>query len=471
MKKLIGDKKFYKMVLAVAVPIMIQNGITNFVSLLDNVMVGLVGTEQMSGVAIVNQLIFVYNLCIFGAVSGAGIFTAQFAGQKNHKGVRDTFRFKILVCGIATLLAIVIFVLFGKELINLYLHEGGETGDIAVTLQSGENYLWIMLIGLFPFTVVQAYASTLRETGETMVPMRAGIVAVFVNLVLNYILIFGKLGAPVLGASGAAIATVISRFVECAIVMRWTHRHTDRNPFIVGALRSLKMSVNLAKKISFKGLPLLVNETLWGLGTAMLMQSYSVRGLAVVAGLNISSTISNIFNIAFIALGNSVAIVVGQLLGAGKMREAKETAYKMIFFSTAVCLVTGGAMVALSPLFPRIYNTNSEVRYLATWFIIITACLMPIQGFLHASYFTIRSGGKTFVTFLFDSVFMWVVSIPLAYGLTRYTNYNILPIYFICQFIDIIKCMIGFILVKKGVWLQNIVEDRKEPLNADSSME
>ena len=467
MKKLIGDKKFYKMVLAVAIPIMIQNGITNFVSLLDNIMVGRVGTEQMSGVAIVNQLIFVYNLCIFGAVSGAGIFTAQFAGQKNHKGVRDTFRFKVLVCGIATLIAAVIFVLFGKEMIYLYLHDSG-TGDILTTLASGEIYLWIMLIGLIPFTLVQAYASTLRETGETLVPMRAGIVAVFVNLVLNYILIFGKLGAPVLGVAGAAIATVVSRFVECIIVMVWTHRHKEKNQFIVGAYETLKLPAVLAKKIAIKGLPLLVNETLWGLGTAALMQSYSVRGLAVVAGLNISSTISNMFNIAFIALGSSVAIVVGQLLGAGKMKEAKDTANKLIFFSSAVCIGTGLAMALMAPLFPEIYNTDNEVRHLAMWFIVISACLMPMQGFLHASYFTIRSGGKTFITFLFDSVFMWVVSIPLAYCLTRYTNYHILPIYFICQFADIIKCMIGYVLVKKGVWLQNIVGNEKEPLNIES---
>ena len=109
------------MVLAVAVPIMIQNGITNFVSLLDNVMVGAVGTEQMSGVAIVNQLIFVYNLCVFGAVSGAGIFTAQFFGQKNHEGVRNTFRYKLVACGIATILAILIFI-FSEFNIQLYNH-------------------------------------------------------------------------------------------------------------------------------------------------------------------------------------------------------------------------------------------------------------------------------------------------------------------------------------------------------------
>ena len=467
MKKLIGNKQFYKMVLAVAVPIMIQNGITNFVSLLDNVMVGAVGTEQMSGVAIVNQLIFVYNLCVFGAVSGAGIFTAQFFGQKNHEGVRNTFRYKLVACGIATILAILIFILFGEDLILLYLHEGSTSGSIKATLKYGQEYLWIMLTGLIPFVIVQAYASTLRETGETMMPMRAGVVAVFVNLILNYILIFGKFGAPVLGASGAAIATVISRFVECAIVVIWTHKHKAENTFIDGAYRTLKMPASLAGKITIKGMPLLVNETLWGLGMATLMQSYSVRGLAVVAGLNISSTIANIFNISFIALGSSVAIVVGQLLGAGKMEEAKDTAYKMIAFSVASCIALGVIMILMSPLFPKFYNTSDEVRELAKGFIIISACAMPLQAFLHASYFTIRSGGKTLITFLFDGVYMWVFTIPIAYCLTRFTSYQILPIYFVCQFSDIVKCIVGYVLVKKGVWLHNIVGKQNEPLNAE----
>ena len=174
MKKLIGDKKFYMMILAIAIPIMIQNGITNFVGMLDNIMVGKVGTEQMSGVAIVNQLLFVFNLCIFGAVSGAGIFGAQFFGQDNHEGVRDTFRFKIVLCAIIVGISLIIFLIFGKSLISMYLHEGSDVGDIKLALHYGEIYMRIMLIGLIPFTIIQVYAGTLRETGQTLLPMLAG---------------------------------------------------------------------------------------------------------------------------------------------------------------------------------------------------------------------------------------------------------------------------------------------------------
>lgn len=456
-RKFIGDKSFYKMVLAIAVPIMIQNGITNFVGLLDNIMIGQIGTEQMSGVAIVNQLFFVYNLCLFGGVSGAGIFTAQYFGQKNEEGIRQTVRFKIWMVIVITALTVALFLTSGSTLIELYLQGEGTAESAASTLYYGEQYLWIMLIGLPPFMMVQVYASTLRECGQTVLPMKAGVVAVFVNLILNYILIYGKFGFPALGVQGAALATIISRYVEAAIVLIHTHRHKTENPFVNGLYASLKVPGALTGKILVKGSPLLFNETLWAAGMAMLAQCYSVRGLNVVAALNISNTINNVFNIVFIALGDSVAIIVGQLLGAGKMAEARDTDNKMIAFSVFCCTCVAAVMLLMAPFFPMLYNTNAEARELAKYFIMITAIFMPQNAFLHASYFTLRSGGKTIITFLFDSVFIWCISVTIAFTLSHFTTLPVIAIYTLVQIGDWIKCLIGFILVKKGVWLQNIV--------------
>ena len=177
------------------VPILIQNVITNFVSLLDNVMVGQVGTEPMSGVAIVNQLLFVFNLCIFGGLAGAGIFTAQFYGKGDEEGVRHTMRIKLCFARWRCWFGCGCCCSFGEALISLFLHEGKEGLDLAATLRYGKSYLAVMLLQIPPFALTQVYASTLRETGETLLPMKAGIAAVLVNLVFNYILIFGKLGA------------------------------------------------------------------------------------------------------------------------------------------------------------------------------------------------------------------------------------------------------------------------------------
>ncbi len=456
-RKLVGDRAFYKMVLAIAVPIMIQNGITNFVSLLDNIMIGQIGTEQMSGVAIVNQLLFVYNLCLFGGVSGAGIFTAQYFGQKNDEGIRQTVRFKVWMVAFITLLTIILLLTGGSSLITLYLQGKGTAESAAVTLTYGQQYLWIMLLGLPPFMMVQVYSSTLRECRQTILPMKAGVVAVFVNLILNYILIYGKFGAPALGVQGAAIATIISRYVEAAIVLLHTHRHKADNPFVEGLYSTLKVPGLLVQKILIKGTPLLLNETLWAAGMAMLTQCYSVRGLNVIAALNISNTISNVFNIVFIALGDSVAIIVGQLLGAGKMKEARDTDNKMIAFSVFCCACVAFIMLILARFFPLLFKTNEEARTLATYFIMVVALFMPQNAFLHASYFTLRSGGKTIITFLFDSVFIWCVSVVIAFTLSRYTTLPVIAVFTFLQLGDLIKCVIGFVLVKKGVWLQNIV--------------
>ncbi|MCH5209665.1 MAG: MATE family efflux transporter [Oscillospiraceae bacterium] len=454
--KLIGNKKFYGMAMRIAIPIIIQNGITNLVGMLDNIMIGQTGTEQMTGVAIVNQLMFVFNIFIFGIISGAGIFGAQYYGKGDHEGVRNTFRFKIISCFIIMTAGIILFLKCGSGLISIYLHDGGSAGDTYAALGYGLTYIKIMVIGMIPFTVSQIYSSTLRETGETVMPMTAGVCAVVVNTVLNYILIFGKFGAPRLGVSGAAIATVISRFSECALIIVWTHIKREKYQFIRGVYKTLKIPASLAKQIIIKGSPLMVNEALWSMGMAVMMQCYSIRGMDIVAAMNISTTVSNVFNVIFIAMGSAIAIIIGQLLGAGKMEQARDDAAKLIFFSVVCSAVAGAVMLILSPLFPKIYNTTDDVRALAVKFITVAAIFMPAYSFTNASYFTLRSGGKTIITFLFDSMFVWVVSIPLAMCLARLTSLNIVLIYFICQSAEIIKCVIGFILVKKGIWITNI---------------
>ena len=458
-----GDRQFYKMALAVALPIMVQNGITNFVGMLDNIMVGRVGTVEMTGVSIANTLLFVFNLAIFGAVSGAGIFGAQFYGKGDTDGVRYAFRFKLLECGILLAAGCAVYLLLGTRLMELYLRGEGDQTHIADSLRFGTSYLRIMLLGMPAFILAQCYAGTLRECGQTVVPMTAGIIAVLVNCFCNWVLIFGKLGLPRLGSDGAAIATVLSRYVEAAVVMLWTHRHPEKNPFIRDAWRSLRIPGRLAGKITRRGMPLIFNETLWALGQALLLQCYSIRGYEVVSATNISFTLGNVCNVAFLAMGAAIGIIVGQQLGAGETERAKDTDRKLIVFTELACLVFGAAMALLAKPFPHIYNTEASVRQLATGFILISAALMPVNAYSNAAYFTLRSGGKTFVTFLFDSVFSCAVVAPVAYCLSRFTDLPILILFLCCQGTELIKCAVGFFMIRSGVWIQNIVKEEATP--------
>ena len=462
-KKYIGNKAFYMMVMAIAVPIMIQNGLTNFVNLLDNIMVGRLGTEEMSGVSIVNQIIFVYNLCIFGGTAGVGIFTAQYFGQKNDEGIRSTFRYKIWLALIITVGAAFLLLFFGKQLILLYL-TGENGGNEKLALEYGMTYLRIILLDLPAFMILQVYASTMRECGETVVPMKAGAAAVAVNLIFYYLLIYGKFGFPRLGVAGAAVATVLSRYTETAIVVIWAHTHEKENTYMTGLYKTLSVPRDHVKKYFIKGTPLLLNEALWSFGMAVLAQNYSVRGLTVIAAMNIANTINNLFSVVFAAMGESVAIIVGQALGFGDMKRAREIDNKMIVSCVLISFAVSVFMFLFAPFFPRIYNTTEAVRKAAMGLVLAQAVFIPQNAFLNAAYFTLRAGGKTGVTFFFDCVFLWCVNIPIVFVLCRYTGLAPWAVYSAMQIGEWLKCIAGAVMVKKGVWLENLTgkgEDEK----------
>jgi len=454
----IGDRAFYEKVIAIVLPIIIQNTISNVVSLLDNVMVGRVGTLEMSAVSIVNQLLFVFYLCIFGGLAGAGIFATQYAGAKDDEGVKHCFRIKWFIAVAMLMCSFAVFLLFPEKLIGIYLAEGTSAEDALATLGFGLDYLNVMLIGLLPFAVAQIYASTLREVGETRLPMIASIVAILVNLVFNYFLIFGKFGFPKLGVTGAAIATVISRYIEMLIITVYTHAKGKLFPFILGAYRSLYVPGKLLRDVFKRGMPLLVNEFFWSSGMAVLLQCYSVRGLDVVAACNIASTVSNLFKVVFLSMGNAVAIMVGQALGANQIKQAKDTAWKLMAASVASNLVMSTMLFVLSPVIPQIYNTEPHVREIAMQMLWVVAAMMPLYSMAHCCYFTLRSGGRTIITFIFDSGFTWGICVPFAYVLANMTALPIVPLYLAVQALELIKVVIGVILVHKGVWVRNIIE-------------
>ena len=452
-----GDRAFYGRIFAVMIPILIQNVITNFVSLLDNIMVGQVGTEPISGVAIVNQLLFVFNLAVFGMQAGAGIYAAQFHGKGDHKGVADSFRIKLISNMVLVAIALAILRGFGSPLVELFLHEGEGGLDLTATHGYAMQYLAIMLLQLLPFALSQTYSGTLRETGETRIPMISGVTAVFVNLIGNYVLIYGKFGAPQLGIRGAAIATVLSRFVELAIVVGWTHSHPERNPFINGLYSTLRVPADLAKQVAVMSAPMFANELLWASGTTFLNQCMSLRGIEVVSAINISATVNNLFSCGYFAMGTAISIMIGQILGYGDLERAVDEDRKMIVFTGILSLGLAAVMYSVAPLIPQLYNTTETVRSIACSLIRVIALMMPIEALTMACYFTMRSGGKTIIVFFFDSFSTWVMNVPLAFCLAHFTSVPIVPMYAIVYGTYFIKLAIGLVLVKKRAWVNNLV--------------
>ena len=460
MRKYFGTKEFYKMVAALALPLILQNAVSTFVNLLDNLMVGRLGTEAISGVSIVNQILFVYNLCLFGGTGGASIFGAQFHGRGEEEGVRHALRFNLWLGVGFTALACALLVAMPETLINAFLHDANSPEAIALTLAEGKKYLRVMLLGLLPFGVTNAYVSILRVTGDNALPMRASVTAIFVNLVFNYLLIYGKLGFPAMGVTGAAIATVLSRYVELALILLGTHGKKEPPALVRGLYRTLRIPGALAGDIVRRGLPLLVNEMFWSLGMTMLTQCYSYRGLDAVAAINICNTVSNLFNTVLFTMGNVVGIMLGNLLGAEEYDRARETCSRLIVLSVGACLVMGAGLFAAAGWTPRLYNTTPAIMTLATGLMRVHAVLMPMGAVVNCSYWSLRAGGKTYVTMLFDSVFTWVVMVPIAWLLIHRTDLDLLRVFLAVNLADVIKLVIGLTLLHRGVWLQNLVSDK-----------
>lgn len=462
--KYIGKREFYAAVLALIIPVIIQNSISNFVNLLDNVMVGMVSLEQMNGVSIANQLVFVFNLCIFGGVSAPGIFGAQFYGNRNHEGVRNSFRFSLYVAAVVSILGAAIFFFLGEKLVNSYIHDAKTPESAQEMLRVGTEYIHIMILGLLPFGVSQAYAGILRVTGETKLPMFAAVASVITNLVMNAVLIFGLFGFPEMKARGAAVATVISRYVELLIIVVCAHRQRVKHPtvesfkFLEGAYKSMRIPASLVKSISVRGLPLLANEAMWSLGMTMLTNLYSRLGTHVISANTITSTLTNLFNVFFISMGTAASVMVGQALGKNDVQGAKKNVRQIIFFQIVLCITIGLVMFLVSPLLPYCFReADADIRAIAANMLRICAVAMPINGFVHCAYFILRSGGRTLITFLFDSAYTWFVPVPLVFALVTYTELEIVPIYILCHAADLIKMALGYILLKKGVWIRNIV--------------
>lgn len=453
------DFVIYKKALTLALPMMIQNGITNAVGLVDNIMVGSLGTESITAVSVVSQLFFVFNLAVFGGLSGPGIYGAQYYGSGNNKGVQTIFRLKLWIASVIALGGYLVFKFFGENLILLYLRGESATIDPVFTMSEAMDYLGIMLIGIIPFVIFNVYSSSLRETGDSFKPMVAGVAAVLTDVVLNYILIFGKLGAPAMGVRGAALATALSRYVEFLVIIIWAHLAKKDHAFLKGIYSTIFVSLKEAIPVLKNGAPIFLNEFFWSMGIAAQTQAFSLRGLDVVAGLNISNALCNMLNVVFVSLGVATGILIGQILGSGDFNKAKKYSGKLTVFSAIISAGLGLIVIIIAPFFPMIYNTTDTVRHLATYFMIITAVFFPVSGVLNAMYFTIRSGGKTFITFLFDGVFTCFISAPLAYLLCIFTGFDILTVLFLVWLADSIKIGVGYVLLKKGVWLARIVEE------------
>lgn len=456
MSKLIGSKQFYKEVIAIIIPIMIQQGITTFVGLLDNIMVGRLNVDAIAGVSIANQIIFIVTIALVGGLAGPGIFIAQYFGAKDEEALKQAFRAKMILAFLITVVAMVVLFIFGETFVRAFAKNDDQSLGVynEVAIAYGMDYLRVITLGLPFLAGIQLYASTFREVAQTKVPMFAGIISVFVNLSFNMLLIFGYLGFPRLEVEGAAIATFIARIVEFGILLYVAYK--TKMVFTQDIFKHFRIDKKRFNNLVKKSIPLLTNELLWSTSMTLLLWAYSQRGTSVTAAYNISNTVANLFFIIFGALATGISVMVGNELGANQIEKAKENAYKLLFFSVIVCLGFGLILAIIAPFVPNLYNVTESVKTQATQFMWVISGLMWIFAFNAGCFFILRAGGMVVLTLLFDSFFAWIVILPIAVILSLYTTIPVIVIYLLAELTNLIKGFIGFHFVKNGKWARNL---------------
>ena len=445
------DKTFLSKFIKIALPVMLSGFVTFLVSFLDNIMVGTVSNEAVSGVYAANQVTYLYNLAIFGLLEGAGVFIQQFTGKKDYDRIRDCYRFKIISSFIFLLIIIPIIYIFGHHLVWQYCKSDTNRNLI---FNEAMDYLRLIAISYIPFTIGYIYSTTYREMGLTKYAMYSSIVALVVNTILNLVFILGLKQ----GAKGAAYATIISRICEMLFLIGLSR--LKKFLFFRNVFKPFKFEKGIVKKILSKSYLLFINEIGFALGNILQTLAFSQRD-GVLAAISVLTTISNIITILIQGLSVGIGVIVGQDLGQGDFVKARDDNKKLSFLGIYLSLFIGLILVATSFVLPNIFKEiDNEQKKIATKLIIIYGVLLFANCLSIIYYYTLKAGGRTLETLILDTGFMLVVYVPVSWILAMATNLNIIYIYLIVRGLDILKSVLGFILVKRGKWLQNLtIED------------
>ncbi|MFP3091319.1 MATE family efflux transporter [Treponema sp. TIM-1] len=447
---LFNDKQFYKSLFTIAIPIMLQNLVNSLVNMVDTVMIGRLGTVEIAAVGLGNQFFFTFNMILFGICSGSAIFTAQFWGKRDIPGIRVNTGFTLILNLIVALLFTLAGIFFPEGILRIY------SRDPAV-IAAGAAYLKTLAPAFIPFGVSFVFIQTLRSTEKVRLAMESTLIALSLNVGLNYLFIFGFGRIPAMGVVGAAMATVIARFTETGILIG------------VSYARRYPLAGNFREMTAFNGpfigrffsivSPVVLNEFIWSLGVMFQNIIIARTHTDAIAAFNITNTFSQLTWVVFIGLGNGVAVLIGKKIGEGDEKAARDYAFRISRFAP---LLAGGAaliILALSRLLPFIFRVNSSVLSIIDVMFLILAAVYPFRAFNMAMVVGIcRSGGDTRFCILYDVLFMWVVSIPLAAAASFVFHAPIWVAYLCIGIEDPIKMILGLWRLKTGKWLHNVIE-------------
>ncbi len=444
------DRKFYQRLLALTLPIAGQNLIIYALNMLDTIMLGKLGESQIAAAGLANQPFFVFTLFLFGISSGSSILVSQYYGKGDKKSVSKVMMYALLLSAVLSAVFMIAVLLFPRQTMGIF------SSDESV-ISMGVQYLRIVAPSYILTAISTTYLSVVRATEDVHLPLKINTLALSLNAVLNYILIFGKLGLPKMGVSGAALATLISRMVECGIVVYLMANHREKVALKWQYI--FHMDKPLLRDFFHYATPVIINETLWGLGVSVYSIILGHMGTSVVAAYNVAQVFEKFASVAMMGVANATVIILGQQLGQGNTEEAEKSAHSLLTVSVGLGVICGGFLLGINSFVFRLYNISPDAIATAQQILTVIASVMIFKAFNYTSIVgVIRSGGDAKCSLILDITGMWVIGIPLGFLLWK-LGMPAYGVYIGFMMDEVYKFFAGIWRIKSRKWIRNITRD------------
>lgn len=448
-RNMLDDKKFIKKAIAIAIPITFQLLLNTTLNFIDILMIGSLGETTIAAVGLANKVFFVFSLLLFGICSGSSILTSQYFGKKDIKSIRRVLGISLVIGLIGSIFFVIPGILCPKLVMNIFTPS---TNTIAI----GASYLAIVAIS-YPLTAItNVYTAVLRSINEVRLPVVISLVSIFINIVLNYTLIFGHFGAPALGVQGAALGTLIARIIECLSIL--TIIYIKNGPAAAKIKELIDFNKEFTKKFFITVTPVIINEFMWGLGVTMYSLVYGRMGDGAVAAITITQNVEQIITVMFQGIGSATAVILGNELGANKLEKADIHAKYLIVIQLVLSLVMGVVCFLIKMPLIRLFSVSEFVALDISKCLIVFIIYLPFKMFNLVNIVgVLRSGGDTKAALFLDVTGVWIIGIPLAFLGGIFLGLPIYIVYAMVMFEEVYKFILGIRRYRQKKWLKNIV--------------
>ena len=442
------DRKFLRSMLKIALPIMIQNLVTSSLNMADTVMVGKLGEVEIAAVGIANQYFFIFTMILTGLCGGCSVFISQYWGKKDYTNIKRMLGLGLLSALFISIVFMAVGFISPETIISVFNKD-------AIVIDLGGRYLFIVLFSYVFTAVTFVYGYSLRSIGNTVAPLIVNIVALLSNVFLNYVLIFGKLGAPALGVEGAALATLISRVIEAIVLVILVY--LDKGVFAAKASELLDLTMDFFKKSYRIILPVLLNDVLWAMASLIYSVVYGRMGTGATAAIQICNTVNNMFMVVTFGMASASAIMVGNSIGEGKEDQAIDLAKKFMAVSFLVSIILGLSLALTAPRILDLFNVSNEVRSSTLIMLYIISCIFVVR-FLGMVIIVgiLRGAGDAKSSLVIEGLTMWFIGVPLTIMGAFLFKLPVHLVYALAILEEVVKFILGLMRLKSGKWINNI---------------